>query len=53
MARPIKPTPVLYGKEATAFELRMQNPPRLSTKEINEQKTAFKLAQSRMVGFQW
>ncbi|MDR1591279.1 MAG: hypothetical protein LBS16_00085 [Prevotellaceae bacterium] len=47
MARPIKPTPILYGKEATNFELRMQNPPKISLKEKREMEAAYKLAQSR------
>jgi len=47
MAQPIKPTPVLYGKDAVLFEMRMQNPTPLSTRERNEQRRAFELAKSR------
>ena len=41
MATPIKPTPVLYGEDAIRFEMRMQNPPRLSAEERAEQREAY------------
>jgi hypothetical protein len=47
MARPIKPTPVLYGEDAIRFELRMQNPPKISAAEREEQRAAYELAKSR------
>jgi hypothetical protein len=53
MATPIKPTPVLYGEDAARFEKRMQNPPKLSKKEKEEQRKAYELVKSRTVGFQW
>ena len=36
MARPIKETPILYGKDAIAFESRMKNPPRESHEKLEE-----------------
>lgn len=32
MARPISETPILFGEEARQFDLRMMNPPRISSK---------------------
>lgn len=37
MARPIKETPILYGKDARRFEERMKHP-RKETKEQREQR---------------
>lgn len=37
MARPIKETPILFGKDARKFEERMKNPPK-ETKEQREQR---------------
>ncbi len=34
MARPVKETPILFGKDARRFEERMKNPP----KETSEQR---------------
>ena len=39
MARPIKETPILYGKDAKRFEERMKNPPR-ETLEERERRLA-------------
>ena len=36
MARPIKETPILYGKDAIKFEARMKNPPRESSEKLAE-----------------
>ena len=47
MAQPIKPTPVLYGEDAIRFERRMQNPPRLTKQERDEQRKAYELFKSR------
>ena len=34
MARPIKETPTLYGKDAVEFERKIQNPQPVSSEEI-------------------
>ena len=49
MARPIRETPVLYGEEARKFELRMQNPPRLSAKQIERMQRDYEFMRSRCV----
>jgi hypothetical protein len=51
MARPIKPTPILYGKDAIRFEEKMQNPAPISKEEREEQRKAYELFKSRAVNF--
>ena len=46
MARPIKPTPILYGKDAIRFEERMKTPKYLSKEEREEQRKAYEWAKS-------
>lgn len=41
MATPIKETPVLYGKEARAFEKRVRNAPKCSKEEVARYKAAY------------
>ena len=47
MARPIKPTPILYGEDAIRFEMRMQNVNPMSKSEREEQRRAYELFKSR------
>jgi len=46
MARPIKPTPILYGEDAVRFEMRMQNVKPMSKKEREEQRRAYEWAKA-------
>jgi hypothetical protein len=46
MARPIKETPILYGKYARAFEKRMQNPPKETPEERERRIANYKAAMS-------
>jgi hypothetical protein len=41
MARPIKPTPVLTGKDAHRFAKAMDNVQKISSKEREEQRKAY------------
>ena len=43
MARPIKETPILYGKDAKRFEERMKNPPRETLEERERRLANYKL----------
>ena len=51
MARPIKPTPILYGKDAIRFEENMKTRKYLSKEEVEEQRKAYELFKSRAVNF--
>jgi hypothetical protein len=51
MARPIKPTPILYGKDAIRFEEKMRNPTPISQEEREEMKKAYQWAKERAVNF--
>jgi hypothetical protein len=51
MARPIKPTPILYGKDAIRFEEKMRNPTPISREEREEMKKAYQWAKERAVNF--
>ena len=46
MARPIKPTPILYGKDAIRFEEKMKTPKPLSKEKREEQREAYELLKS-------
>ena len=43
MARPIKPTPVLSGKDAERFYMRMANPTRRSEEEKAKDRAAYEM----------
>jgi len=47
MARPIKPTPILYGDDALRFEMRMKNVKPMPKREREEQRRAYEFAKSR------
>jgi len=47
MARPIKPTPILYGEDAIRFEMRMKNVKPMPKREREEQRRAYELFKSR------
>lgn len=47
MARPIKPTPILYGKDAILFEKRMKKVKPMPKREREEQRKAYELFKSR------
>jgi len=47
MARPIKPTPIIYGEDAIRFEERMKNIIPMPKEEREEQRRAYELAKSR------
>jgi len=47
MARPIKPTPILYGEDAIRFEERMKNIIPMSKEEREEQRRAYELFKAR------
>ena len=51
MARPIKPTPILFGKDAIRFEEKMKTPKPLSKQEVEEMNKAYEWAKSRAVNF--
>ena len=51
MARPIKPTPILYGKDAIRFEENMKTRKYLSKEEVEEMNKAYELFKSRAVNF--
>lgn len=51
MARPIKPTPILYGKDAIRFEEKMKTQKPLSKEEREKQRKAYELFKSRAVNF--
>ncbi|MDR2465791.1 MAG: hypothetical protein LBD35_00225 [Prevotellaceae bacterium] len=51
MARPIKPTPILYGKDAIRFEEKMKTPNPLPKEEVEEMNKAYELFKSRAVNF--
>lgn len=41
MARPIKETPILFGKDARRFEERMKNPPKVSSEKRAQIKCSY------------
>lgn len=43
MARPIKETPILYGKDAEKFEKRMKEVKQLSKERVAEMRAAYEL----------
>lgn len=49
MARPIKETPILFGDDAKRFELRMQNPPKISGKKREEIRRSYETVRKMMV----
>ncbi|GHT23293.1 hypothetical protein FACS189430_06340 [Bacteroidia bacterium] len=48
MARPIKPTPILYGEDAIRFEMRMQNVKSMPKREREEQRRAYEWFMSKL-----
>ena len=46
MARPIKPTPILFGKDAIRFEEKMRTPKPLSKERVEEMNKAYEWAKS-------
>ena len=46
MARPIKETPVLYGKDAERFEQLISHPRPVSTKEKERARKAYEIMKS-------
>ena len=49
MARPIKETPILFGKDAIRFEERMQNPPKESKEDRTRRVANYRAAMSMFV----
>ena len=49
MARPIKETPILYGEEATKFEIRMLNPNQLSPEQQEQIQQDYEFLRSRCI----
>ncbi len=49
MARQIKETPILYGDEARLFEMRMQNPEKLSNQAKERMMRDYEFMRSRCV----
>lgn len=49
MARPIKETPILFGKDAKRFEERMKNPPKESITDRNRREANYRAAMSMFV----
>ncbi len=49
MARPIKETPILYGSDARRFELRMQNPPKVSLEKRAEIRKSYEAGLKMLV----
>lgn len=49
MARPIKETPLLYGKDAERFEERMKNPPKESISDRRRREANYHAAMSMFV----
>ena len=43
MARPIKPTPILYGKDAIRFEEKMKTPRPLFKERVEEMNQAVEM----------
>ncbi len=52
MARPIKETPVLYGKDAQRFEEIISQPRPVSTAEKERARKAYEMMKS-ISNFQW
>lgn len=46
MARPIKETPILFGKEARRFEERMKHPRKLSKERLAEMQRNYEALKS-------
>lgn len=49
MARPIRETPILFGKEARQFEERMKNPPKESPEDRKRRLANYEAAMSMFV----
>ena len=49
MARPIKETPILFGKDAKRFEDRMKNPPKETKEERSRREANYRAAMSMFV----
>lgn len=49
MARPIKETPILFGKDARRFEERIQNPPKESKEDRARREANYRAALSMLV----
>ena len=49
MARPIKETPILFGKDAKRFEERMKNPPKESVTDPHCREANYRAAMSMFV----
>ncbi|MBO5296621.1 MAG: hypothetical protein J6B03_03380 [Candidatus Homeothermus sp.] len=52
MARPIKETPILYGKDAERFEKLISQPNPVSKEEKERAKKAYEIMKS-ISNFQW
>lgn len=52
MARPIKETPELFGKDAERFEKLISQPRKASKEEIERAKKAYEIMKS-ISNFQW
>jgi len=52
MARPIKETPVLYGKDAERFEKMISQPRPVSNEEKERARKAYEVMKS-ISNFQW
>ncbi|WP_455591200.1 hypothetical protein [Bacteroides sp.] len=51
MARPIRETPVLFGKDARLFEERMKNPRKVSKAERERVKKNYELVMKAATNF--
>jgi hypothetical protein len=47
MARPIKDTPIVSGKDAVRFAERMANPKRVSKEEIERARTLYEAVKAQ------
>jgi len=47
MARPIKETPALHGKDARRFTERLSNPPQVSKEEVRRAQSVYQAVSQR------
>lgn len=50
MARPIRETPILHGKDARRFEERMKNPPKITKEKRIQMEKDYEYIKSIFVG---
>lgn len=49
MARPIKETPILFGRDAKRFEERMKNPPKETSADRSRREANYRAALTMFV----